>query len=259
MPELRWILLIGGLVFVGALAIWEIRRQRRRPQQIEEVTQPRFREPTLGLPEIRPREAAQELPVLEIDDSMVGLRVDGVRIEEDFAAGEPRPAEPIVLDEPLVDDAPQPDFSVTPPEPVLAWPPEDQRRLITVRLMAEAGERFNGRALRLALAAEGFVHGKFSIFHKPGPDARVRVSAASVTQPGSFDLETMDTLRYGGLGLFIVLPGPAPASQLLEELLVTARNLGERLQGTLQDESGQPLDVQRIARMRSNVAGEAAT
>lgn len=259
MPELRWILLIVGLLFLGVLAIREVRRQRRRPQQIEEVTQPRFREPTLGLPEIRPREAAPDLPVLEIDDSMVGLRVDGVRIEEDFEAGDSLSGEPVVLDEPQVDDTPQPDFTETPTEPVLDWPPEDRRKLITVRLVAEPGQRFTGRALRLALAAEGFVHGKFSIFHKAGPDARVRVSAASVTQPGSFDLETMDTHRYGGLGLFIVLPGPAPAPQLLEELLTTARNLAERVQGMLQDESGQALDAQGIARMRSDAAGEAAT
>ncbi len=36
--------------------------------------------------------------------------------------------------------------------------------------------------------------------------------AASLTQPGSFDLATMDTQRYGGLHLFAVLPGPLPAA-----------------------------------------------
>ncbi len=76
------------------------------------------------------------------------------------------------------------------------------------------GERFAGRAVRLALAAEGFVLGKFDIFHKPGPDARAVLSAASLTKPGTFALATMDAQRFGGISLFAVLLGPlSPARQ----------------------------------------------
>src|SRR5688572_22721465 len=96
MPELRWVLLILGLLFVGALAWREMRRQQRRPAPQEEPQRAHhFREPTLGLPEVRARESAQDLPVIETeDDSMIGLRIDGVRIEEDLQKEEPAAAAP---------------------------------------------------------------------------------------------------------------------------------------------------------------------
>src|SRR5688572_31983346 len=127
MPELRWILLILGLLFVGVLAWREMRRQReRRPPPADEPQQAqRFREPTLGLPEIRAREPAQELPVIEIeDDSMIGLRVDGVRIEEDLQSEEPAPATPREeVDVPPARAASLPE-SEQPREPIIDWPPE---------------------------------------------------------------------------------------------------------------------------------------
>ena len=78
------------------------------------------------------------------------------------------------------------------------------------------------------------------------------VSAASLTQSGSFDLATMDSHRYGGLAVFVVLPGPLPAAQMMDELLESARNLTQRLQAFLQDERGAPLDAERIAALRAS-------
>ena len=146
-----------------------------------------------------------------------------------------------------------------PPEPIVAWPPEESRRILALRIVAPQLERFPGRTLRLALAAEGFLLGKFSIFHKPDDANRAVLSAASLTRPGAFELETMDTQRYGGLSLFAVLPGPKTPPEAFEELLATARNLNERLQGALQDERGGPLTPLRVASIRDNLRAEAAT
>lgn len=145
-----------------------------------------------------------------------------------------------------------------PPEPIVEWPPEESRRILAVRLVAPPA-RFAGRALRLALAAEGFLLGKFSIFHKPDETNRALLSAAALTRPGAFDLDTMDSQRYGGLSLFAVLPGPKSPPQAFEELLATARNLNERLEGALQDERGGPLTPLRVASIRESLRAEAAT
>jgi FtsZ-interacting cell division protein ZipA len=139
-------------------------------------------------------------------------------------------------------------------DPIVEWPPDDQRRVIAVRLVASPSERFAGRALRLALASEGFVLGKFQIFHKPDDNGRAVLSAANLSKPGTFDTATMDSQRYGGLSLFIVLPGPRPSLKAFEDLLTTARNLNERLQGALQDERGGPLTPTRIASLRDSLA-----
>ncbi|MDB6091244.1 MAG: hypothetical protein JWN85_4028 [Gammaproteobacteria bacterium] len=144
-------------------------------------------------------------------------------------------------------------------EPVVEWPADELRRVVALRLVAPPPERLAGRALRLALAAEGFVLGKFSIFHKPDDSGRAVLSAASLSKPGTFDMATMDTQRYGGLSLFAVLPGPKSPTQAFDELLATARNLNERLQGALQDERGGPLTPTRIASLRETVSAEATS
>ncbi len=146
-----------------------------------------------------------------------------------------------------------------PPEPIVDWPPDESRRILALRIVAPQPERFPGRALRLALAAEGFLLGRFSIFHKPDESNRAVLSAASLTKPGAFDLETMDSQRYGGLSLFAVLPGPKAPQQAFEDLLATARNLNERLEGALQDERGGPLTPLRVAALRDGLRAEAAT
>src|SRR5580698_4180867 len=143
-------------------------------------------------------------------------------------------------------------------EPIVEWPPDDQRRVVALRLVAPPPDRLAGRALRLALASEGFVVGKFQIFHKPDSSGRAVLSAANLSKPGTFDLETMDLQRFGGLSLFVVLPGPKPPLKAFDELLSTARNLNERLQGALQDERGGPLTPTRIATLRESLGGDAA-
>jgi FtsZ-interacting cell division protein ZipA len=226
MSQLRWILLSLGALFIVGLAWWELRRPRQAPRDGAE-----HRDPSPPLPQIRPREPVRDLPIMHIGNQPELVAVDV-------------PPAPI-LATPL------------PAEPVVEWPPEATRRILTLRILA-ARERFAGRTLRQALSAQGFVHGRLSIFHKAGSDSRAILSAASLTQPGNFDLATMDTQRYGGLNIFAVLPGPLPAAAAFEELLASARQLNERLQGTLQDERGDALTAARIAIMRAELAGEEA-
>jgi cell division protein ZipA len=124
-------------------------------------------------------------------------------------------------------------------------------------LVATQPERFAGRSLRQALAAEGFVLGRFDIFHKTDDTQRAVLSAASLTRPGTFDAQTMDSQHFGGLSLFAVLPGPMSPPEAFEELVSTARNLNDRLCGVLQDEGGTPLTPARIASLRERLSSEA--
>ena len=57
-----------------------------------------------------------------------------------------------------------------------------------------------------------------------------------------------------GLNLFAVLPGPLPPAEAFEELLASARNLNDRLRGTVQDERGEVLSAARIAAIREELA-----
>jgi cell division protein ZipA len=149
-----------------------------------------------------------------------------------------------------------PEGGAPPVEVIVDWPPEESRRILALRLVAPHAERFHGRSLRLALAAEGFLLGRFSIFHKPDESNHALLSAASLNRPGSFDLETMDSQRYGGLTLFAVLPGRRTPQAVFEDLLAAARNLNERLEGGLQDERGAPLTALRVQSIRESLRTE---
>lgn len=256
------------------------------------LREPASREPALTLPEMRARDPGppQELPVIQVaeDESLVGLRVDGESAMEGLA--ERKPTVPSASEEPPIlgtddtvaltteepgevaaplsdpptleaaadsGDAPPdpslPTLPEAPAEPIVDWPPEETRRIIALRLVSVSPERFSGRAIRTALVAEGFVHGKFSIFHKPDARHRAVLSAASLSKPGVFDLETIDSQRFSGLNLFAVLSSTQPGREAFEDLLACARNLNDRLQGGLQDERGGPLTPSRIAALRESL------
>jgi FtsZ-interacting cell division protein ZipA len=336
MPELRWTLLILGALFIGALALWELRRQRHARGQspapgheqghegervtptLDGTTHVReggrvFREPTLTFPDVHlsverrsePRDIdpMADPPVVEVDDpSLAGLRIEEQAAVDEFSEPDvdsPRAArvEPMIpelapaelqdrepsptsrsasfiadeevgpvsvraepasneTDAQAAFDAPTIAYNVV--EPIVEWPDEDTRRIVALRLVSSAGGRFSGRSVRLALSAEGFFLGKFDIFHKPGPDARAVLSAASLTKPGTFSLSTMDAQRYGGISLFAVLPGPLSPGDTFDELLATARSLNDRLRGALQDERGEPLTPVRSASIRESLTSAAA-
>ena len=286
MSELRWTLLIVGVVFIAALAWWERHRPRQgsRGSAAQRTTGARgsatdaapraVREPSLGLPPMRARDplVPHDLPVLELARGRAAVPLldpDDAPAEPDaLAQYEPAPHNAALAAEMAVDavhgvpaGVPLESLPRLPPAgvPSVDWPPDERRRVVALRLVAAQPERFAGRSLRQALAAEGFVLGRFAIFHKPDDEQRAVLSAASLTRPGTFDVETMDSQHYGGLSLFAVLPGPMPPPQAFDELIVTARNLNERLCGVLQDEQGSPLTPARIALLRERLSAGAAS
>jgi cell division protein ZipA len=138
--------------------------------------------------------------------------------------------------------------------PRVEWPSEEQRVIVSLRVVARNGERFTGASLRQALLGEGFVHGDMEIFHRAQGDGRVILSAASLTRPGSFDLATMDSELYLGLNLFAVLPGPLAGKDTVDRLLTAGHTLARRLRGELLDGRGEALSEARLADMRREAA-----
>ena len=130
------------------------------------------------------------------------------------------------------------------------WPPEKQDRILWLRVVAPEGSSFQGRALRQALASCGLAHGPQDIFHRANDAGRVLASAANLTRPGSFELAVMDGQQFRGVHVFSVLPGPLSDLQTFDELLVLADELATRLDGTVLDDSGGALTVERVDELR---------
>jgi FtsZ-interacting cell division protein ZipA len=285
MPELRIILLVAGLIFIGVLAGIEWWRSRgSRPLAMAGHDAPaETRSTHAPLPEINvvrdSRVAAGEaLPVIDLGHlEKTGKSPGsggGIAISGEVAVDSPQDAtstqsilrahdEPYIgqdddVSEVRVRDASEPpplDVNASPegPKIKLAWPGESERRIVTLRVLPRVEPRFAGRAVRQAFSSSGFWHGPLDIYHFPDAQGRVILSAAALAPPGTFDPSIMDSQRFSGLNMFAVLPGPLAERECFDELVHAARLLAERLDGRITDQHGDELTPARIARLRQSI------
>jgi len=152
--------------------------------------------------------------------------------------------------------------SVTPaPAPSLAPPPNsaERQKIITIRVCTLGEDRWPGAQLLAALELRGLAFGRYQVFHRNHADGRSLFCVASLVEPGTFNIAEMAGQEFRGVTLFAVLPGPIDPLATVDELLETARQLGEELSGVLQDGKGMLLSPQRAAAIREDVARFAAT
>lgn len=140
-------------------------------------------------------------------------------------------------------------------EPVKEMSPGSQQKIVTLRLIAKEGGSFKGDELILSMRGIGLRHGKFGIFHRyDGNDEnRTVFSAASLVEPGSFDIANIKEQEIPGISLFMVLPGPIEGVEAFDMMLEAARALAQTLDAELLDESGSTLSIQRERYMREEV------
>lgn len=136
-------------------------------------------------------------------------------------------------------------------QPVLDGP----QKIVTVRIVAHDKKSFPGDELILSMRGIGLRHGKFGIFHRydGNDDGRTIFSAASLVEPGSFDLQNIKGQEIPGISLFMILPGPVDSVVAFDLMLAAARALTQSLDGELLDESGSTLSIQRERYLREEI------
>jgi cell division protein ZipA len=139
------------------------------------------------------------------------------------------------------------------PKPQLANASETQR-IVSIRVCAAGETRWSGLDLMIALENHGLAYGRYNVFHRKHSDGRTLFCAASLVEPGVFNLAKMPQEEFRGLTLFAVLPGPLEPLQTLDAVIETAGELAATLHGTLQDSHGAPLSMQRAEALREDVA-----
>jgi len=134
-------------------------------------------------------------------------------------------------------------------------PEPQQQRIITVRIIATKNGAFSGEELILSLRGIGMRHGKFGIFHQyEGNDEKqIIFSAASLVEPGSFDLENIQAQQIPGISVFMVLPCSMDGPQAFDLMMAAARELTKALRAELLDESGSTLSIQRERYLREEI------
>lgn len=133
--------------------------------------------------------------------------------------------------------------------------PKLAEKIVTVRLVAKHHGAFAGDELALTLRGIGMRHGKFGIFHRyDGEDEnRIVFSAASLVEPGSFDLADLEAQRIPGISLFMVLPGPLDGAQAYDLMVAAGRALSKSLNAELLDETGSTFSIQRERYLREEI------
>lgn len=133
--------------------------------------------------------------------------------------------------------------------------PARQEKIVTLRLVAKGHSSFPGDELILGLRSSGLRHGKFGIFHRYDGDDEKRIvfSAASLVEPGSFDLADIKNQEIPGISLFMVLPGPLDGAQAFDQMMAAGRELARTLNAELLDESGSTMSVQRERYLREEI------
>ena len=129
------------------------------------------------------------------------------------------------------------------------------QKIVTLRIVAHEKKSFPGEDLVLTLRGIGLRHGKFGIFHRydGNDESRTIFSAASLVEPGSFDLENIKDQEIPGISLFMVVPGPIDGIEGFDLMMTAARTLSQSLHGDLLDESGSTLSIQRERYMREEI------
>ena len=160
--------------------------------------------------------------------------------------GLPNPIEPAIDDYGEAEDSD--------PEVDEAGSPAEQN-VVTLRIVAGNHGSFAGDGLALRLRGIGMRHGKFGIFHQyDGSDEdKVVFSAASLVEPGSFDMANLKDQKIPGISLFMILPGPIEGAEAFDLMTAAARALAITLDAELLDESGSTLSIQRERYLREEI------
>jgi len=173
-----------------------------------------------------------------------------------FAPPPPEPADERLNGEASPDE-PMPERG-TDPAPARSAPQlanaSETQRIVSIRVCAPGETRWSGLDLMGALENHGLAYGRYNVFHRKHSDGRTLFCAASLVEPGVFNLAKMPQEEFRGLTLFAVLPGPLPPLQTLNAVIETAGELAATLHGTIQDSHGAPLSMQRAEALREDVA-----
>lgn len=125
-------------------------------------------------------------------------------------------------------------------------------RIVALRLVPRGEELPSERAVT-ALRNAGLEHGRYAIFHRQLGSNREGFSVASLTEPGSFDLDHLGDSTIAGLSFFVVLPGNGDPVARFDAMVETARALSVELAADLFDERGSSWSSQRERYLREEL------
>ncbi len=237
---IRLALFIAGAVVVLGIFLWD---RYKRHQRVMAMRQAEEHEDGIEVPSVdngapsEPDNIGRELDAL-------GQMVSGRR--PSFAAEPPE----------VPSEAPPETAELEPEAAPAAAQPAEPIKIVQINIVAKRGFKFPGADVLRAVRDTEMEFGDMDIFHRHEGEGERRqpvFSMANMVEPGTFELETMDTMQTPGVTLFMRLPGPRDGIAAFSDMLFTAQRIATDLDGELQDASHSSLTKQTVEHIRAEI------
>ncbi|NNC55419.1 MAG: cell division protein ZipA [Pseudomonadales bacterium] len=128
-----------------------------------------------------------------------------------------------------------------------------EEQLLVLHVRARNKQGFNGTDLLQVLLACDMRYGDRDILHRnerAGGAGSLQFSVANMVEPGTFNLEDINSFRTPGISFFMSLPGPENPDEAFECMLETANCVVKNLDAELLDEHHQIASVALLESLR---------
>lgn len=111
--------------------------------------------------------------------------------------------------------------------------------VVALSVVMPANQQILGAALLPSLLTLGLKYGDMNIFHRHEDNAgngKITFSLANIMNPGSFDLDTIETFATRGVTLFMTLPNAAEPLTVFANMLNAAKQLAQEFNAQILDD-----------------------
>lgn len=132
----------------------------------------------------------------------------------------------------------------------------DKYDVLASVIVAANNADFTGPAIKQAAEHFGMHFGAMNIFHMKNNNAdgcRHLFSMANLYQPGSFDLDSLDSFETRGLTLFMTIPCVQDPARVFRKMVKTAQGLSQMLGGRMIDQDQRPLNEKDLAAIQRQI------
>lgn len=124
---------------------------------------------------------------------------------------------------------------------------ELETQVIILSVVMPENHQISGAALLPSLLTLGMKYGEMNIFHRHQDSAgngAVTFSLANMLNPGSFDLDSMETFATQGVSLFMTLPNAGDPFAVFDQMLAAAKQLAQEFNAQVLDDKRNAMTKQ---------------
>ncbi len=117
--------------------------------------------------------------------------------------------------------------------------PQLEPEVIILSVVMPANQQIFGAALLPSLLTLGLKYGDMNIFHRHEDNAgngKVTFSLANIMNPGSFDLDNIESFATRGVSLFMTLPNAGEPLSVFAQMLNAAKQLAQEFNAQVIDD-----------------------